>query len=473
VALVDEVVAYRERHETAARQAAAHNSRGIIYARRIRGGRADNIEQAVASYRRALRVYTADAFAADRAGALNNLATALRARLLGDRERNEDEAVDVLREALDVYTREADPYSWAGTISNLGTAYFERQTGDRNENIDKAIAAYRSALEVRQEDALPWEWAATQFNLGQALWRRHRGDRTANLTGAAEALTSTLRVRSRERTPDEWAATQSMLAVVYDELAELTGGDIDEAIAACEAALSVYRPQHFPSEARANANNLAGLLLRTRQPARALQVARIGLRAAEALYGAAPTEDGREQEIDDNSRLYRLAVEAALESGRPDGEAFELGEGGRGRLLGDWLAAGMLRAPAGVEPSLLEREARAQGELREALIEARRCAGTDDRRLAAAAPQSGWASRPETMYATKIALSASRTCSTRRKLPLSTSTLTAAAASGTLTYRLVPVSTCMPAATPANSAQIVPTFAATSAARTRCVRRVP
>lgn len=385
VALVDEVVGYRERHETPERQAAAHNSRGIIYARRIRGGRADNLEDAISSYRRALDVYTADAFPANRAGALNNLATALRARMLGDREMNEEGAVASLREALDVYTRAIDPYSWAGTMSNLGTAYFERQTGNRNDNIESAISAYRSALEVRREDALPWEWAATQFNLGQALWRRYSGDRIANLRAAADELAATLRVRSRERTSDEWAATQSMLAVVRDELAELTNGDVEQAMAAYEAALSVYQPESFPSETRANANNLAGLLLRTGDPARALEVARIGLRAAELLYEAAPTEDGREPELDDNARLYRLASEAALESGRPDAEAFELGEGGRGRLLGDWLAAGALPPPDGLGPELPEREAHTQAQLREALLAARRAGGGgENRRIAVA-----------------------------------------------------------------------------------------
>ena len=46
--------------------------------------------------------------------------------------------------------------------------------------------------------------------------------------------------------------------------------------------------------------------------------------------------------------------------------------------------------------------------------------------------QSGWARKPETMYVTKIALSASRTCSTLRKLPFRTSALTATAATGTV-----------------------------------------
>jgi CHAT domain-containing protein len=377
IELVDDVIRYRTQHEPPERQASAHNSRGILYSRRIRGGRAENLDEAIRSYRLALEVYSPETHPAERAGALNNLATALRAHPFGNRERNEREAIAVLDEALAVYTRDDDPHSWAGTMSNLGTAHFERRSGDLNDNIDAAIAAYRAALEVRDEHDLPWEWAATQFNLGQALWRLQRGDRIANLLAAEEALTATLRVRARSTTPDEWAATQSMIAVVLDELAELDARPLDEAIEAYELALTVYRPETFPSEARANANNLAAALLRDRRPACALDVAQIGLRAAEVLYGAAATEEGRAQELDENARLYRIAVEAALDAHRTAADVFELSERGRGRLLGDWLAAEELPPPGGIAPELLAQEADALARLRDALAESRRADATD------------------------------------------------------------------------------------------------
>lgn len=382
IALAEEVLTYREAHESRERQAAAHNSRGVLYARRIKGGRADNVEQAIHSYRRALEVYQADAHPMDRAGTLNNLATVLRARMLGDPETNEDEAVNALLEALEIFDRPTNPYHWAGTIANLGTAYFDRTTGDRSGHIENAIAAYRSALEVRTETRLPWEWAATQFNLGQALWRRHAGDRAANLNDGADALEATLRVRDRAGSPDGWAATTSMLAVIYDELSELGLREPADAINRYEEALEVYRPETFPAEARANANNLGSLLLRIDEPERALVVARAGLDAAEALYGAAPTEEGREHELDDNARLYRLAAEAAVLAGRNDSEVFELSEAARGRLLGDWLMS--TRAAPAPDDALLGREYTVQSELRAALLDARRLIGTPERQLAVA-----------------------------------------------------------------------------------------
>ncbi|HWT94163.1 MAG TPA: CHAT domain-containing protein [Solirubrobacteraceae bacterium] len=381
IALAEAVLDRRRRAASAYRQASAMNSLGILYGRRIRGGRADNLDRAVSLYREALAIYTPDRYPGDRAGTLNNLATALRALPLGDRHANEEEAAAALREALAVYTRDRDPFSWAGTMSNLGTTLFERRTGNLSAHIDGAIVAYEQALEVRTRQEHPWEWGATEFNLGQALWRRHHRDRLADLQRAVTALEKSLLVRTRELSPDEWAASQSMLAVVLDELSGLTGAD-DRAEAAEQAyrqALEIYEPGSFPFEARANANNLAGLLLRRGRPAPALEVALQGLRAAEALYLAAPTEEGREIELDDNARLYRIAAEAAIEAGKSDAEIFALAEAARARLLGDWLAVGELPVPAALNDDEVACERRLAGELRAALRRARELESSPDR----------------------------------------------------------------------------------------------
>ena len=370
--LVQEVVAGRDPQVDPYRCANAYNSRGILFSRRLRGGRADNTEEAVASFRKALSVYRPDLYPRDRAGALNNLATVLRDRPLGDREANETEAISALREALEVYDRVADPYSWAGTMSNLGTAHFERRTGDPHDNIDAAIDAYGQALEVRTEAALPWEWSATVFNIGQAYWRRHRGERAANLDIAAQSMRAALRVRTRTAAPEEWAGTQSTLALVLDEWSQLDRPELlEDALRAYEAATTVYEPEAFPYEARANANNLAGTLLRIGRYEDAWRTASVGLRAAELLYDAAPTEEGREIELDDNARLYRIAAEAALLAGKPAGEVFEIAEAGRGRLLRDWLAASRLPAPPSVDAALVVRERSALEDLRTAILAAR------------------------------------------------------------------------------------------------------
>lgn len=387
VDLVNDVVAYREAGATPFRQAAAHNSRGILYAHRIRGSRADNGQQAVLSFRRALDVYDAGSHPRDRAGALNNLATVLRDHPFGSREDNENESIKVLEEALTIYTRDTDPYSWAGTMSNLGTSWFERRTGNLNENIDRAVEAYGEALQVRTEPTYPWEWAATQFNIGQAYWRRHRGSREDNLREAADALEACLRVRTRALAPVEWAAAQSMLGVVFDELADLGHVPRAKAIHAYELARDIYRPDSFPLDCRSNAKNYAGALLAAGDFAKALDIAREGIDAAEILYGSAPTEDARELEAREDAALYRIATEAALGAGLPDAEAFTLAEAGRGRLLTDWLAAGPLDAPPELDSRLVAEESAALAELREAVLGAREASSSDQRVSAVAAAE--------------------------------------------------------------------------------------
>ena len=94
------------------------------------------------------------------------------------------------------------------------------------------------------------------------------------------------------------------------------------------------------------------------------------------------TEEGREHELDENARLYRLATEAALDAGRAATEAFELGEAGRARLLGDWLSAADLTAPPRIPQHLITEEAQARARLRESLIEARQAASDEQRTLA-------------------------------------------------------------------------------------------
>ncbi len=76
------------------------------------------------------------------------------------------------------------------------------------------------------------------------------------------------------------------------------------------------------------------------------------------------------------------------------------------------------------------------------------------------------------MYAAKMELSRSRTRSTRWKLSRRTSSDTAVAATGTLTYRLIPASS-NPAAIPANSAHVVPTLATTRKSNASAVARMP
>jgi tetratricopeptide (TPR) repeat protein len=81
-----------------------------------------------------------------------------------------EEAVASYKAALKEHTRERVPLDWAMTQNRLGMAL--RSLGKREKStkhLEEAVAAYRKALMVRTRELVPWKWAMTQNNLGNAL----------------------------------------------------------------------------------------------------------------------------------------------------------------------------------------------------------------------------------------------------------------------------------------------------------------
>ncbi|MBW4607064.1 MAG: CHAT domain-containing protein [Hassallia sp. WJT32-NPBG1] len=238
--------------------AATQNNLGLAYSDRIKGDRADNIEQAIAAYTAALTVYTPEALPIDWAMTQNNLAAAYSDRIKGDRADNIEQAITALTAALTVYTPEALPIDWAMTQNNLANAYRHRIKGDRADNIDQAITALTAALTVYTPEALPIDWAMTQNNLANAYRHRIKGDRADNIDQAITALTAALTVYTPEALPIDWAGTQNNLANAYsDRIKGDKAENIEQAIAALTAALTVYTPEALPQSWAGTQNNLA------------------------------------------------------------------------------------------------------------------------------------------------------------------------------------------------------------------------
>ena len=76
----------------------------------------------------------------------NNLANAYRERIKGDRADNIENAIAACTAALTFYTQETLPEDWAGMQNNLGIAYTDRIKGDRADNIENAIAPSNQSL---------------------------------------------------------------------------------------------------------------------------------------------------------------------------------------------------------------------------------------------------------------------------------------------------------------------------------------
>ncbi|MDB9312409.1 tetratricopeptide repeat protein, partial [Spirulina sp. CS-785/01] len=113
----------------------------------------------------------------DLARHLHNFAIDINQFPLGSRANNLEIAIASYHKALQIYTRAAFPEQWAKTQMNLGIAYQHRIRGERGENLETAIASYHKALQIYTRAAFPQDWAMTQMGLGNAYRNRIRGER--------------------------------------------------------------------------------------------------------------------------------------------------------------------------------------------------------------------------------------------------------------------------------------------------------
>ena len=366
--------------------AMTQNNLANVYLTRIRGERAENLEQAIVHYERALAVYTRAAFPEQWAMAQNNLANVYLTRTRGERAENLEQAIAHYERAFEVRTREAFPGDWAMTHDNLGLAYSARILGERAENLEQAIVHYEQALDVRTREAFPGDWAMTQNNLANAYRDRVRGDRAENLEQAIAHCEQALEaLHAREGFGEQWAMTQNSLANAY--AARIRGEraeNVEQAIEHYHHALEVRTREAYPAPFQQTRRNLGNLYFAERDWARAQAAYQEAIRAEKLLLASAYTETGRRAEAAETSGLYARAAYALLKRGKA-GEALEQLEQGKTRLLSQALALNE------VDVSSLSPEQRESiHSLRETIrnLEAEMCqppntaSRRDDRRLA-------------------------------------------------------------------------------------------
>jgi tetratricopeptide (TPR) repeat protein len=170
-----------------------------------------------------------------------NLANAYYSRIRGERAENIEQAITSYQQALQVFTRQAFPENWARTQMNLANAYCDRIRGERAENIEQAITSYQQALQVFTPQAFPEDWARTQHNLANAYRDRVRGEETENLKQAIALYKEASQVFTREAYPYKWAENRGELAEAFLKRASLTNdySDLDTAITLLQTALEV------------------------------------------------------------------------------------------------------------------------------------------------------------------------------------------------------------------------------------------
>ncbi|MBE9236543.1 CHAT domain-containing protein [Anabaena aphanizomenioides LEGE 00250] len=335
------------------------NNLGAAYCYRIRGDKAQNLENAIAAFTAALEVYTRDDFPVDWAMTQNNLGNAYRDRIRGDKAQNLENAIAAFTAALEVYTRDDFPVNWAMTQNNLGIAYRDRIRGDKAQNLENAIKAYTAALEVYTRDDFPVDWAMTQNNLGIAYRDRIRGDKAQNLENAIKAYTAALEVRTRHDFPEEWAGTQNNLGTAYsDRIRGDKAQNLENAIKAYTAALEVYTRHDFPQNNAETLLNLGIAYQDSQQLNLAYDTFTQAIVTVENIRGEIISgEESKRKQAEEWNQLYRRMVEVCLDLGR-ETEAISYIERSKTRNLVEQILSRDLENifPSGVVTQLQELE---------------------------------------------------------------------------------------------------------------------
>jgi tetratricopeptide (TPR) repeat protein len=209
-------------------------------------GSSDDIERAIAAYRKTLFEWTRERTPMGWATVQNNLGNAFNA--LGGLTKDSrylDEAITCYRCALEIFTEPGEPLAWANTLSNLGTAL--QLSGKLDGDTDKlmeSVACYRAALTVRTRELVPLDWAMTQNNLGNTLFiLSTREESVQRLQESIGAFLEALKERTREHLPFEWAQTVSNISRSLLMFAHLEGNPhrTESAIDGFKKALEVFQ----------------------------------------------------------------------------------------------------------------------------------------------------------------------------------------------------------------------------------------
>jgi len=221
--------------------ATIHYSLGNSYTERIEGTHKDNVEQAIAHYNAALKVYAHHAFLLDLARVQLGLGSAYLTRVEGKQKDNIEQAIECYNNSLEIVTPETSPQEWVAIHHNLATAYGRRIEGERRSNLEQAIAHFEEALGVCTRELDPYRWAQIQFSLGNAYSVRIDGKERDNLQRAITYYQNALLIYTHDAFPRESALAQSQLGAAYS-----ANFEEEKAIECYKAALRYFTRKNLP-----------------------------------------------------------------------------------------------------------------------------------------------------------------------------------------------------------------------------------
>ncbi|MBD3561336.1 CHAT domain-containing protein, partial [Planktothrix sp. FACHB-1355] len=318
-----------------------------------RGKRANNIEIGIAGYQIVLN--NLEPGSELWATAQNNLAIAYHSRIRGEKADNLEQAIEFYTATLTIYTREAFPQEWATTQNNLGNAYWDRIKGEKADNLELAIASYTAASEVRTREAFPQDWAGTQNNLAVAYSNRIKGEKADNLEKAIAYYTAALTVYTRDAFPEKWAMMQNNVANAYRN--RIKGDKVDnieKAIKCYRQALEIRTPSAFPLDCLDTGRNLGNLAFELQDWNNAIYGYEKAIAAVEQSRDWAGTEAAK-REIQENAiEVYFRMLQACINAQNLT-KAVETAERSKARNLVELLANRDLYPKGDIPQEILTR----------------------------------------------------------------------------------------------------------------------
>jgi tetratricopeptide (TPR) repeat protein len=167
--------------------------------------------------------------------------------------------VTMLRQAAERAGADASlaPEIAAEIYLRLWTALSEVAGPDRPGSQEEGLVALQQAVRRLPRERYPKQWGTVQHDLGVTYRARQSGNPAENVEQAIAAYEAALTVRSPEGDPDNWAITEYNLG---NALVERQQGDrrenLQRAIAAYQAALQGFDPGRFAQQGSAAQHNL-------------------------------------------------------------------------------------------------------------------------------------------------------------------------------------------------------------------------
>ena len=203
--------------------ATTQNNLAAAYAQRIRGDRAENIEQAIFHYQQALEVYTREAFSEQSAVTQNNLANAYRNRIRGDRAENIEQAIFRYQQALITAREIGDKNSYSNISLELGKLYIEQgRWYDALHLFEESLAIHRQGDDLDARADTIYQIARTHHLIG-------------NLAKARTHYRDALRLYEHTRNQSGLALCKTGLGRLMIQM-----GFLDDAIRELESAKRTY-----------------------------------------------------------------------------------------------------------------------------------------------------------------------------------------------------------------------------------------